>query len=158
MRIAGSCGRDPANEIDRAKVRQAQKYDGKWVLETNDDTISMEDAASGYKGLMVIERCFRSLKRTQIKMTPMFHWVPRRIETHVRICVLALLIERVAEIACQQPWSRIRRQLQRLQATEFFSLKHRFFRRNELTAEVSQILQTLDIAAPKSILSVENLS
>jgi transposase len=144
--------------IDRAKVREAQKYDGKWVLETNDDTISMEDAASGYKGLMVIERCFRSLKRTQIKMTPMFHWVPRRIETHVRICVLALLLERVAEIACQQPWPRIRRQLQRLQVTEFFSLKHRFFRRNELTTEVSQILQALDIAAPKSILSIENLS
>ena len=91
-------------------------------------------------------------------MTPMFHWVFRRIETHVRICVLALLIERVAEIACQQPWSQIRRQLQTLQVTEFFSLKHRFSRRNELTTEVSQILQALDIAAPKSILSVENLS
>jgi hypothetical protein len=25
--------------IDRGKVRQAQKYDGKWVLETNDDTL-----------------------------------------------------------------------------------------------------------------------
>ena len=144
--------------IDRAKVRQAKKYDGKWVLETNDDTISMQDAASGYKGLMVIERCFRSLKRTQIKMTPMFHWVPRRIETHVRICVLALLIERVAEIACQQPWSQIQRQLQRLQVTEFLSLKHRFFRRNELTPEVSQMLKTLDIPTPKSVLSVENLS
>jgi transposase len=59
--------------IDRGKVHEARKYDGKWVLETNDDTISMQDAASGYKGLMVIERCFRSLKRTQIKMTPMFH-------------------------------------------------------------------------------------
>jgi len=144
--------------IDRAKVREAQKYDGKWVLETNDDTISMEDAASGYKGLMVIERCFRSLKRTQIKMSPMFHWVARRIETHVRICVLALLIERVAEIACQQPWPRIRRRLQTLQVTEFFSLKHRFFRRNELTPELSQMLKSLDIPAPKSILSVENLS
>jgi hypothetical protein len=40
------------------------------VIETNDDTITLEDAASGYEGLMVIERCFRSLKRTQIKMTP----------------------------------------------------------------------------------------
>jgi len=59
--------------IDRGKVRESKKYDGKWVLETNDDTISMQDAASGYKGLMVIERCFRSLKRTQIKMSPMFH-------------------------------------------------------------------------------------
>jgi transposase len=87
--------------IDRAKVHEAKKYDGKWVLQTNDDTISIQDAASGYKGLMVIERCFRSLKRTQIKMTPMFHWVPRRIETHVRFCVMALLIERVVEIACR---------------------------------------------------------
>ena len=139
-------------------MREAQKYDGKWVLETNDDTISMQDAASGYKGLMIIERCFRSLKHTQIKMCPMFHWVPRRIETHVRICVLALLIERVAEIACQQPWSQIRRQLRKLQVTEFFSLKHRFFRRNELTPKVSQMLKTLDIAAPKSILKLENLS
>src|SRR5210317_489743 len=144
--------------IDRGKVRQAQKYDGKWVLETNDDTISMQDAASGYKGLMVIERCFRSLKRTQIKMCPMFHWVPRRIETHVRICVLSLLIERIAEIACQQPWSQIRHKLQTLQVSEFLTLKHRFYRRNELTPEVSQILQALAVAAPKSIFAVENLS
>ena len=60
--------------IDRAAIKAAAKYDGKWVVETNDDTISLEDAACGYKGLMVIERCFRSLKRTQIKMMPMYHW------------------------------------------------------------------------------------
>jgi hypothetical protein len=88
----------------------------------------------------------------------MFHWVPRRIETHVRICVLSLLIERVAEIACQQPWSQIRCKLRTLQVTEFLTLKHRFFRRNELTPKVSQTLQTLDVAAPKNILAVEKLS
>jgi len=66
--------------IDRKKVKEFEKYDGKWVIETNDDTITLEDAACGYKGLMVIERCFRSMKRTQIKMCPMYHWVPRRIE------------------------------------------------------------------------------
>jgi hypothetical protein len=58
--------------IDYDKIRKAEKYDGKWVLETNDDTINLEDAACGYKGLMIIERCFRSLKRTQIKMSPMY--------------------------------------------------------------------------------------
>ena len=72
--------------IDRGAVADAAKYDGKWVIETNDDTISLEDAACGYKSLMVIERCFRSLKRTQIKMTPMYHWASRRIETMSRIC------------------------------------------------------------------------
>jgi hypothetical protein len=95
--------------IDRAAIREAEKYDGKWVIETNDDTISLEDAACGYKGLMVIERCFRSLKRTQIRMTPMYHWASRRIEAHVKICVLSLLIERIAELQCGQPWHRIRR-------------------------------------------------
>jgi len=31
--------------IDRNKVSGSGKYDGKWVIETNDDTITLEDAA-----------------------------------------------------------------------------------------------------------------
>jgi transposase len=143
--------------IDRQSIREAGKYDGKWVLETNDDTISLEDAACGYKGLMVIERCFRSLKRTQIKMTPMFHWVPRRIETHVKICVLALLIERIAEISCGEPWSRIRHKLEDLQISEFLTKEYRFFRRNELSIKTSNILKSLDISIPKLVMGLKKL-
>jgi transposase len=58
---------------------------------------------------MVIERCFRSLKRTRIKMTPMYHWLSHRIEAHVKICVLSLLIERIAETACNKSWHEIGR-------------------------------------------------
>jgi transposase len=141
--------------LDRSKIRQAAKYDGKWVIETNDDTISLEDAASGYKGLMVIERCFRSLKKTQIKMTPMYHWVPRRIETHVRLCVLALLIERVAELCCNKPWRQIREALERLQVTKFENSSHRFLHRNELDPETSKILKLLKINTPKQVLEIE---
>jgi transposase len=141
--------------IDRGKIREAEKYDGKWVIETNDDTISVEDAACGYKGLMIIERCFRSLKRTQIKLTPIYHWLSCRIEAHVRICVIALLIERVAEVACDASWYRIRHQLEKLQATEFFSIKNRFFRRNEIPAGTRLILKKLNISMPKKILSIE---
>ena len=141
--------------IDRGKIREASKYDGKWVIETNDDTISVEDAACGYKALMIIERCFRSLKSTQIKLTPMYHWLSRRIEAHVRICVLALLIERIAEVACDASWSRIRHQLDKMQATEFFSIKHRFFRRNEIAAGTRSIFKKLKISVPKKILSIE---
>ena len=141
--------------IDRGKIRAASKYDGKWVIETNDDTISVEDAACGYKGLMIIERCFRSLKSTQIKLTPMYHWLSRRIEAHVRICVLALLIERIAEVACDASWACISHQLDKMQATEFFSIKHRFFRRNEIAAGTRSIFKKLKISIPKKILSIE---
>ena len=142
--------------IDRAAIEAAAKYDGKWVLETNDDTISLEDAACGYKGLMVIERCFRSLKRTQIKMMPMYHWASRRIEAHVKICVLALMIERVAELECGQPWHQICRALDKLQVTEFFNLNHRVLMRNELSAQTNKALKALKISPPPQVLSIEN--
>jgi putative ubiquitin-RnfH superfamily antitoxin RatB of RatAB toxin-antitoxin module len=141
--------------IDRAAIREAEKYDGKWVIETNDDTISLEDAACGYKGLMVIERCFRSLKRTQIRMTPMYHWASRRIEAHVKICVLSLLIERIAELQCGQPWHRIRRALERLQVTEFLDLNHRVLMRNELSSETRKTFNLLKIKAPPQVIQLE---
>jgi transposase len=79
-------------------------------METNDDTISLEGACR-YKGLMVTERCFRSLKRTQIRMTPMYHLASRHIVAYVKICVLTLLIERVAELESGKNWHHIRRTL-----------------------------------------------
>jgi transposase len=141
--------------IDRGAIREAAKYDGKWVLQTNDDTITLEDAASGYKGLMVIERCFRSLKRTRIKMTPMYHWVPRRIEAHVKICVLALLMERLAEISCGQSRDRIQQGLEALQISYFSTAEHSFYRTNELTSKVRSLLKSLKISSPTPIQGIQ---
>lgn len=143
--------------INRGSIKKAAKYDGKWVLETNDDTISLEDAALGYKGLMIIERCFRSLKRTQIKMTPMYHWASRRIESHVKICMLALLIERIAELECMQPWHQIKRALDGLQITKLFHLNFRVLMRNEIGIETSNILKSLRIKAPKKVVELKKM-
>lgn len=144
--------------IDCEKIRKAEKYDGKWVLETNDDTINLEDAACGYKGLMIIERCFRSLKRTQIKMSPMYHWLPRRIEAHVRICVLSLLIERVAELSCKKPWPQIRQILEGLQVSEFQTPTHGFFKLNEASEPVRDTLKMLGIPLPAGVLGLQLLA
>lgn len=142
--------------INRGAVREAAKYDGKWVLQTNDDTITLEDAACGYKGLMIIERCFRSLKRTQIKLTPMYHWATRWISTHVKICVLALLIERIAELECGMPWYQIKRSLDGLQLANFFNLNCHVLMRNELTKDQRNILKSLKIKAPRKVLTAKN--
>ncbi len=144
--------------INRGSIKEAARYDGKWVLETNDDTISLEDAACGYKSLMVIERCFRSLKRTQIKLTPMYHWASRRIEAHVKICVLALLIQRISELECGTPWSQIRRELDGLQITNFCNLKFRVLMRNELSVKLRKLLKILKISPPKKVIHLENIA
>jgi hypothetical protein len=49
--------------LDRPAISEMSCYDSKWVLETNDDTISLEDTALGYNRLSVIKLFFRSIKR-----------------------------------------------------------------------------------------------
>jgi transposase len=120
-------------------------------VETNDDTITQEDAACGYKGLMVTECCFRTLKKTDIKMSPLCYWGPHRIEAHVKICASGLLIEQVAEFHCEPPRSRILHSLQELQISYFSTRRHRFFRRNQLTHLVRRILKSLQINRPRLI-------
>jgi hypothetical protein len=44
----------------------------------------------------------------------------------VKICNLALLIERVAELRCERLWSRILRDLQELQISYFSTARHCF--------------------------------
>ena len=144
--------------LSREAVRKAERMDGKWVLITNDDTLSVEDVATGYKNLLVIERCFRTMKTAQIHVSPVYHWLPRRIEAHVKICTLALLLQRVVELAVGMPWTRIDDALRRLQATEYRTDSHRFFQRNEVHPEVHRILKTLKIPEPNEVLAIEPLA
>jgi transposase len=147
-----------ALELDPAAIKDAERFDGKWVVETNDDTLTPSDAASGYKALLVIERCFRSLKRVQIHLMPMHHWLTQRIETHVKICVLALLIERVAEHETGKNWMWIRETMRGLQATRFETPSYHFSERNEPPAEALAILKKLKIDLPNKVLDVTTRS
>jgi hypothetical protein len=140
--------------IDRAKVRRAEQLDGKFVLTTNDDTLSVADIALGYKGMWIIEACFRRMKTTGLGIRPMFHWTPRRIVAHVKLCVLALMIQRAAEIATHTPWSRLADVLERLEAVRYTAEGETIVQASRITPELAAILKNLDISRPKPILSV----
>jgi hypothetical protein len=140
--------------IDRAKVRRAEQLDGKFVLTTNDDTLSAADIALGYKGMWIIEACFRRLKTTGLGIRPMFHWTPRRIVAHVKLCVLALMIQRAAEIATGAPWSQLVDVLERLKAVRYTAEGETIVQASRITPELAAILKKLDISRPKPILAV----
>jgi transposase len=59
-------------KLDAAKVKAAEKFDGKFVVITNDDTLSAEDVALAYKAGAMIESCFRRMKQTGLEVRPMF--------------------------------------------------------------------------------------
>ena len=89
-------------------------------------------------------------------MMPMYHWLPHRIDAHVKICLLALLIERMAETKCGKPWSRIRSVLSKIQATEFETPGHTFFQLNELPKGAKTILDTLAIPRPREVIGIKH--
>jgi Transposase DDE domain len=140
--------------IDRAKVRRAEQRDGKFVLTTNDDTLSAADIALGYKGMWIIEACFRKMKTTGLGIRPMFHWTPRRIVAHVRLCVLALMIQRAAEIATGTPWSQLADVLERLKAVRYTAEGETIVQASRIGPELAAILKNLDVSKPKPILAV----
>lgn len=141
--------------LDREKVKRAEHLDGKFVLTTNDDTLSVADIALGYKGMWIIESCFRKMKTTGLEVRPMFHWMPQRITAHVKLCVLALMIQRAAELAIELPWNRLTTILAPLKAVKYQSEGKTILQASKIRPETAEIFKKLDISKPKTILAVD---
>src|SRR5262249_7298491 len=93
--------------IDRAKVAEELRLDGKYLLSTTDASPSVEDIVHGYRQLADVERAFRTLK-THLDIRPMYHRLAERIQAHVLLCWLALLLVRVIETETGESWARLR--------------------------------------------------
>jgi hypothetical protein len=140
--------------LDPAKVKAAERLDGKFVVTTNDDSLTAEDAALGYKGAWIIEACFRKLKRTGLAIRPIYHWSPRRIVAHVKLCVLALQIQRAAELRTGRPWARLAHDLATLKAVCYRTEARTIVQRTRIGPELAATLKTLGISRPKQLLAV----
>lgn len=140
--------------IDTTKVAAEAKYDGKFVVTTNDDTLDAADVALGYRSMTLIEGCFRRMKTTGLQTRPIYHWRARRIIAHVKLCVLALLLERAAEIRGQQTWRTIRHTLDQLQVVRYRMHGKTIVQSTRVTAPLADILRRLGVALPQRILEV----
>lgn len=96
--------------IIQGGVKPAERLDGKFVVRTNDDTLSAEDMALGYRQLQRVEQAWRQMK-SRLGLRPIYHRAERRIRVHVALTVLALLLERIAEQMVGDTWRNIRHDL-----------------------------------------------
>jgi hypothetical protein len=134
-------------EIDRAKVREEERLDGKYLVITSDPTLSAEDVALGYKQLLEVERAWRTLK-TELDLRPLEHRARPRIESHVVLCWLALLLVRVIEVKTGETWSRVHRELDRLHSGLFRCPSGSFVQRTEPTALQQRYFKALGVTPP----------
>jgi Transposase DDE domain len=141
--------------IDAAAVQRAARMDGKYVLLTNDDSLTPEDIGLGYKAMMLIEACFRRMKTTGLRIRPVYHWTAHRIASHVKLCVLALLLQRAAEIRTGDTWRNIRLVLEEIQAVRYRVGGTTIIQSTHLTAQARTLLKKLHVAPPPRRLAVE---
>jgi len=73
-----------------------QAYEGKYVIETEEPNLSTTEAVRVYKELSEDERAFANLKEI-MEMRPIHHRTAERVEGHVFVASLALLIHRGIE-------------------------------------------------------------
>ena len=138
--------------VDKAKVKKAEKLDGKYLLSTSDKSLSAEDIALGYKQLMEVERAFRTLKST-LSLRPVYHTKSDRIRAHVMLCWLALLLVRITELETGMTWPKARAEMERLHLGKFLHKDGHILQYTELTPNQRNILKKLKIPIPKRIKS-----
>jgi hypothetical protein len=145
--------KDGQLKINRQAVRDAARYDGKYLIRTSDDSLSAEEVALGYKNLIAVENGFRDLKST-LSLRPMYHRLEDRIKAHVLLNWLALLLIRLAELKTGETWLTLRRTMDQMVLGKFSSDKGDFYQRTEVTAGQRQILTALDIKPPQKITQI----
>jgi len=157
LRASGRYGRyvrltrGDAPRINQAAVATAARLDGKFVVHSNDYTLTAADLALGHKQLQRVEIAWRSLK-SGLKLRPVFHWAPHRIHAHVALTVLALLLERVAEQACGDTWRNIKDDLRRIKLAQLLSPNGTVWQITEPAPGALKRLKSLKIQKPQPIL------
>ena len=140
-------------QLNRDKIRQEERLDGKFLIRVSDDQLSAEDAVRGYKQLWQIERVFRDLKHV-VDIRPIYHRLEDRIRAHVLLCWLAMLLIRVAENEAGQTWHRIHRQLRRLEVGIHQTRSGEVWQANRPTDDLLRLFHTLDLKLPPRYLAI----
>ena len=137
--------------IDKTAIAREAGLDGKWLLRTNDDTLTPDDLAAAYKQLVAVERGWKDMKGA-LRLRPVYHYREDRIRAHVQLCWLALLLIRVAETGTGDTWRNIRHELDRMHLVTLATADGRVAQRSVATPGQQAILHALDLREPPKFL------
>lgn len=96
LRIEG----DSRVVLDDAKIAAEAGWDGLQGVITSLKELPAADAFSAYHGLWQVEQTFR-ISKHDLRVRPIFHWTPRRIQAHLGIAFMALMCVRHLEYRCR---------------------------------------------------------
>jgi hypothetical protein len=78
------------------RLAQEKKYEGKYLLQTDQIEITAAEAVQQYKQLAEVERAFRTIK-DPLSLRPIHHRAEHRVRAHIFVAALAFLLDRLLE-------------------------------------------------------------
>lgn len=138
--------------IDRDKVRQDARYDGKYVLRTTTE-LPADEVALAYKQLTWIERLWRELKDV-MRLRPVFHHLHRdNVKGHIFACFLALYLvallkQRIAAKGWKLPWDDVVRDLSQVRAVTVELEGQRYLLRTPVQGCAGKVFQAAGVQVP----------
>jgi transposase len=76
------------------RLSREKKIEGRYVIATSEQGLSVLDAVAMYKELTDVESGFRQLKDV-MALRPIYHQVESRVKAHIFVAALALLVQRL---------------------------------------------------------------
>lgn len=141
-------------KLNKEKLNQEQYYDGKWILITNNQTMSPNLATIRYKSLRFVEQGFKDLK-SLIKIRPIFHSKEERIKAHVFTAFLVLILKwyvyQKLDSISQKPGRRFLKAINKIKAIEV-DKESQIWVRTEIDKQTLNNFKTLKIAPPQKLL------
>jgi transposase len=77
-------------------LKQEEALEGKYLIQTEEQSLSPVEAVTVYKELSEVERAFAELKDV-IEMRPIYHHTADRVRAHIFVASLAFLLDRALE-------------------------------------------------------------
>ena len=147
-------GKDGRLAVDKTKVAAEERLDGKYLIKTSDDTLSIEDIVLGYKQLYDIERGFRTLK-SELELRPVYHRKTDRIKAHVLICWLALLMTRIVENETGMTWFMVRRLLKQVNLVTLQVNEGIIRQSTVMTDEQARVFESCGLKPPPRVVDMQ---
>jgi len=140
--------------IDREKIKEEERYDGKWVL-TSNMALPAGDLALKYKQLWTVEDVFRCMKSVLVTR-PIYHKTDETIRGHVFCSFLALVLrkelqDRLERKGWRLEWADIVRDLDNLMEMELTVQGKGYVLRNETNGTVGKVAQACAITLPPTL-------
>ena len=138
-------------QIDREALAAAERQDGRYLLVTNDLTLSHREMFRLYREKDGVEKCFR-ISKSDLKVSPLFLHKDKRIASMLFINMVALLAYTLLQRQLQQQGLQMttRRLIQRLDQIALIETRcwdgSRLQRLTPIEPELATILQSVSVA------------